>query len=63
MTTDRFGHVGIYDEKFRLQRSYDIDIDTDPYADYDVAKSDPGWVTTILKIFGPNCLINNERQK
>lgn len=40
----RFGHVGIYDEKFRLQRSYDIDIDTDPYADYDVAKSDPGWV-------------------
>jgi hypothetical protein len=54
MTTDRFGHVGIYDEKFRLQRSY---------ADYDVAKSDPGWVTTILKIFGPNCLINNERQK
>ncbi len=40
----RFGHVGIYDEKFRLQRTYDIDIDTDPYADYDVAKSDPGWV-------------------
>ena len=45
----RFGHVGIYDEKFRLQRSYDIDIDTDPYADYDVAKSDPGWVVLMLR--------------
>ena len=30
-----------------FQRTYDIDIDTDPYADYDVAKSDPGWVRSI----------------
>ena len=41
----KFGHVGIYDEKFRLQRQYDIDIDTDPDSDFDVAASDPGWVT------------------
>jgi hypothetical protein len=31
-----------------LQRTYDIDIDTDPYADYDVAKSDPGWVSPVF---------------
>ena len=24
----KFGHVGIYDDKFRLQKSYDVDIDT-----------------------------------
>lgn len=41
----KYGHVGIYDEKFRLQRKYDIDIDTDPNSDFDVAASDPGWVT------------------
>ena len=41
----KFGHVGIYDEKFRLQRKYDIDIDTDPDSDFDVAASDPGWVS------------------
>ena len=40
----KFGHVGIYDEKFRLQRQYEIDIDTDPDSDLDVAASDPGWV-------------------
>jgi hypothetical protein len=37
--------VGIYDDKFRLQRKYDVDIDTDPNADLDVAASDPGWIT------------------
>ena len=41
----KFGHVGIYDDKFRLQRKYDVDIDTDPNADLDVAASDPGWIT------------------
>ena len=41
----KFGHVGIYDEKFRLQRQYEIDIDTDPDSDLDVAASDPGWVS------------------
>ena len=40
----KFGNVGIYDEKFRLQRQYEIDIDTDPNEDFDVAASDPGWV-------------------
>ena len=38
----KFGNVGIYDEKFRLQRQYEIDIDTDPNEDFDVAASDPG---------------------
>ena len=42
------GNVGIYDEKFRLQRQYEIDIDTDPDADLDVAASDPGWITDAL---------------
>lgn len=41
----KYGLVGIYDEKFRLQRQYEIDIDTDPDSDFDVAASDPGWVT------------------
>ncbi|TRY69494.1 hypothetical protein TCAL_10757 [Tigriopus californicus] len=41
----KFGHVGIYDDRLRLQRRYDIDIDTDPNADLNVAASDPGWVT------------------
>ena len=44
----KFGQVGIYDEKFRLQRQYEIDIDTDPDSDLDVAASDPGWVSFIL---------------
>lgn len=43
IVVSKFGHVGIYDEKFRLQRNYDIDIDTDPDSDLDVAASDPGW--------------------
>ena len=29
----------------RLQRKYEVDIDTDPNADLDVAASDPGWIT------------------
>lgn len=44
----KFGHVGIYDDRLRLQRKYDIDIDTDPNADLNVAASDPGWVTDAL---------------
>ena len=40
----KYGQVGIYDEKYRLQRQYEIDIDTDPDSDLDVAASDPGWV-------------------
>ena len=60
--TSKFGHVGIYDDKLRLQRKYEvsfvfgfieqlkyssgqIDIDTDPDSDLDVAASDPGWIT------------------
>ena len=35
----------VVDDKFRLQRKYDVDIDTDPNADLDVAASDPGWIT------------------
>ena len=45
IVVSKFGLVGIYDEKYRLQRHYEIDIDTDPDADLDVAASDPGWVT------------------
>ena len=44
----KFGNVGIYDEKFRLQRQYEIDIDTDPNEDFDVAASDPGWVKELF---------------
>ena len=44
----KFGNVGIYDEKFRLQRQYEIDIDTDPNEDFDVAASDPGQVKQIF---------------
>ena len=48
IVVSKFGLVGIYDEKYRLQRHYEIDIDTDPDADLDVAASDPGWVTDAL---------------
>ena len=48
IVVSKFGLVGIYDEKYRLQRQYEIDIDTDPDADLDVAASDPGWVTDAL---------------
>ena len=41
----KYGKVGIYDDKFRVQRKYEIDIDTDPDSDLDVSASDPGWVT------------------
>ena len=43
--TSKYGHVGIYDDKLRVQRRYEIDIDTDPDSDLDVAASDPGWIT------------------
>ncbi len=33
IVVSKFGKVGIYDDKFRLQRRYDVDIDTDPNAD------------------------------
>jgi len=45
IVVSKFGKVGIYDDKFRLQRRYEVDIDTDPDADLDVAASDPGWIT------------------
>lgn len=48
IVVSKFGLVGIYDEKYRLQRQYEVDIDTDPNADLDVAASDPGWVTDAL---------------
>ena len=48
IVVSKFGLVGIYDEKYRLQRQYEIDIDTDPDSDLDVAASDPGWVTDAL---------------
>lgn len=48
IVVSKFGLVGIYDEKYRLQRHYEIDIDTDPDADLEVAASDPGWVTDAL---------------
>ena len=53
----KFGNVGIYDEKFRLQRQYEIDIDTDPDSDLDVAASDPGWVSISIQLLNMNIFV------
>ena len=53
----KYGNVGIYDEKFRLQRQYEIDIDTDPDSDLDVAASDPGWVSFSIQLLNMNIFV------